>query len=65
MIKGHNKQMALQPLRPGMVRKNLTVEKLKIDDIKFFLGFSSESKKKSNIHINFVVGKDGKVILKN
>ena len=37
----------------------------KIDDIKFFLGFSSESKKKSNIHINFVVGKDGKVILKN
>ena len=37
----------------------------KIDDIKFFLGFSYESKKKSNIHINFVVGKDGKVILKN
>ena len=37
----------------------------KIDYIKFFLGFSSESKKKSNIHINFVVGKDGKVILKN
>ena len=37
----------------------------KIDYIKFFLGFSYESKKKSNIHINFVVGKDGKVILKN
>ena len=37
----------------------------KIDYIKFFLGFSYESKKESNIHINFVVGKDGKVILKN
>ena len=37
----------------------------KIDDIKFFLGFSDSSKKNSKIHINFIVGTDGKVILKN
>ena len=37
----------------------------KIDDIKFFLGFSSSSKKQSNIHINILVENNGKVLLKN
>ena len=37
----------------------------KIDDIKFFLGFSSNSKKQSNVHINILVENNGKVLLKN
>ena len=37
----------------------------KIDDIKFFLGFSSSSKKQSNVHINILVDNNGKVLLKN
>ena len=37
----------------------------KIDDIKFFLGFLDSSKKNSKIHINFIVGIEGKVVLKN
>ena len=37
----------------------------KIDDIKFFLGFSSSSKKQSNVHINILVDNIGKVLLKN
>tara|TARA_B100000035_G_C20887370_1_gene503330 strand:+ start:48 stop:461 length:414 start_codon:yes stop_codon:yes gene_type:complete len=43
--------------------KNKSFEK--IDDVKFFLGFSNNSKKNSKIHINLIVETDGKVILKN
>ena len=37
----------------------------KIDDIKFFLGFSSSSKKQSSVHLNVLVENNGKVLLKN
>ena len=64
LSKEHNLFKNSQKIVDNFIKsKNKSFEK--IEEIKFFLGFSSHSKKQSNIHINFLVEDNGKVLLKN